>query len=170
MVVVLSGKKIRIMLKMFRNTIYIRLRAQKISLLHVESGEELSLLPEVAIETLANGKKAILAVGADASSAAKTHPNVVAVNGFQHPRTLIADFTAAEQTLKYCIRALMPKTLFAPSPIIIFHPLEKEEGGYTQVEMRAFEELCTQVGARKTYIKVGAELSKEELQRISYEQ
>ena len=76
----------------------------------------------------------------------------------------------AEQTLKFCIRKLRPKTLFAPSPVIIFHPLEKDDGGYTQVEMRAFEELCRQTGARKTYIKVGAKLSKEELQRISYEQ
>ena len=157
------------MLKMFRNTIYIRLKADEIYLLQVESGNELSLPPVIAID-IKNGKKIIVAVGHEALEAKKIKPSIEIFNGFKHPRTLIADFMIAEQTLKFCIRKLMPKTLFAPSPVIIFHPLEKDDGGYTQVEMRAFEELCRQTGARKTYIKVGAKLSKEELQRISYEQ
>lgn len=157
------------MLKMFRSTIYIRLRADEIYLQHVESGEELSLPPYVAIDTR-EGKKILVAVGHEVKEAKKLKPSIEVVNGFKHPRTLIADFTIAEQTLKYCIRKLMPKSIFATSPIIIFHPLELDEGGYTQVEMRAFEELCSQAGARKTYIKVGAELSREELLRISNEQ
>ncbi len=154
------------MLKMFRNTIYIRLRASEIYLLHVESGSELSLPPEIAID-VSNGKKTIVAVGLEVKEAKKLKPSIKIFNGFEHPRTLIADFTMAELTLKYCFRKLMNKSLFAPSPVVIFHPLESDEGGYTQVELRAFEELCNQAGARRTFIRDGAKLSKEQLQQIS---
>ena len=75
----------------FRNTLYIRLRAEKLSLVHIESGKEFSLLPEVAIETIA-GKKNITAYGADVK-AKKGLLNTEVVNGFRHPRTLLADFT-----------------------------------------------------------------------------
>ena len=151
------------MLKMFRNTIYIRLRAEKISILHLESGKEVNLIPQVAIESLANGRKKILAVGNDAQDAKSSKSNVEIVNGFKHPRTLIADFTVAEETLKYCLRLITPKGLFVASPVIIFQPLEMAEGGYTQVEMRAFEELCKQTGARTVLIKLGAEFTTDEL-------
>ena len=149
----------------FRNTLYIRLRAEKLSLVHIESGKEFSLLPEVAIETIA-GKKNITAYGADVK-AKKGMQNVEVVNGFKHPRTLLADFTVASETLKYSMRMLMSKSLFAPSPVVIFQPLEADEGGYTQVEIRAFEELCIRAGARKVYIKVGSELLKEDLENIA---
>ena len=149
----------------FRNTLYIRLRAEKLSLLHIESGKEFTLLPEVAIETT-NRKNKILVYGA-AAKAKKGMQNVEVVNGFKHPRTLLADFTLAEETLKYCMRGLMSKTLFAPSPVVIFQPLEMDEGGYTQVELRAFQELCERAGARKVYIKVGSELLKEDLANIA---
>ena len=149
----------------FRNTLYIRLRAEKLSLVHIESGKEFSLLPEVAIETIA-GKKNITAYGADVK-AKKGLLNTEVVNGFRHPRTLLADFTVAELVLKHGFRMVISKSLFAPSPIVIFHPLELDEGGYTQVELRAFEELCIQAGARKVYIKTGKELSKEELSTLA---
>ena len=149
----------------FCNTLYIRLRAEKLSLLHIESGKEFTLLPEVAIETI-DGKKKIVAFGADAKTIKGMH-NIEIVNGFKHPRTLLADFTVAEETLKYCMRGLMSKSLLAPSPIVIFQPLEMDEGGYTQVELRAFQELCESAGARKVYIKVGSELLKEDLVNIA---
>jgi rod shape-determining protein MreB and related proteins len=155
------------MLKMFRNTVYIRLKADKISLLHVDTGKEISMIPELAIETLADGNKQMLVFGNNAKDAEKSKPNVALVNGFKHPRTLLADFIIAEQTLKACLKLLIPKSIFQPSPVIIFQPLEMDEGGYTQVEMRAFQELCNQAGARKVYIKLGAELSEDDLIRIA---
>ncbi len=151
---------------MFRNTICIRLKADEIYLLHVETWKELSLPPEVAID-MSGGKKILVAVGREVVEAKKLKPSIEVFNGFKHPRTLIADFIIAEQTLKFCIRQLLIGSIFSPSPIIIFHPLEKNEGGYTQVEIRAFEELCRQAGARKVIIKVGAALSKEALLKIS---
>lgn len=155
------------MLKLFRNTIYIRLKASKISLLHVESESELNLIPEIAIETSAYGRSRILAVGNEASAAKTGKSNVRIANGFKHPRTLIADFTIAELTLKYCLNLLTKKSLFFLSPLVIIQPLEMDEGGYTQVELRAFEELCNRIGTRKTYVRVGAELTKDDLLMIS---
>ena len=154
------------MLNIFRNTIYIRLRADELYLIHVESGNELSLPPEIAIDT-SNGKKTIVAVGHEAKKAKKLKPSIEVFNAFKHPRTLLSDFTIAEHTLKYCFRKLMSKSLFAPSPVVIFHPLEKDEGGYTQVEIRAFEELSRQAGARKAFIHEGAILTTEQLHKIS---
>ena len=150
---------------LFRNTIYIKARVEKLYLLQIETGKELNLLPEVAIETT-NGKKKVLEYGAEAK-AKKGLLNTEVVNGFRHPRTLLADFTVAELVLKHGFRMVISKSLFAPSPIVIFHPLELDEGGYTQVELRAFEELCIQAGARKVYIKTGKELSKEELSTLA---
>ncbi len=155
------------MLNLLKNTIYVRVRAQKIVFLHIETGKEFSMKPEMAIDQSLNAKKSILAIGDDASAVAKNTPNAIVANGFLHPRALIADFTVAEQTLKYGFKLIFNKSLFSPSPIVIFHLLEKDEGDYTQVEIRAFEELCRQVGARKVIIKVGAELSKETLLKIS---
>lgn len=151
---------------MFRNTVYIRLRADEIILMHVESGNELSLPPEVALDTT-YGKKDIVAVGHEVNEIKKLKPSIEVLNVFKHPRTLLADFMIAEQVLKYCLRKLMPKSLFATSPVVIFHPLEKDEGGYTQVEIRAFEELCRQAGARKVFIHNGKILLKEQLEKIS---
>jgi len=154
------------MLNKFRSTVYIRLRANELYLMHVESGNELSLPPEIAIDDK-DGKKTIVAVGHQAKEAKKLKPSIDVFNGFKHPRTLLADFTIAEQTLKYCFTKLMGKSLFAPSPVVIFHPLESNEGGYTQVEIRAFEELCRQAGARKTFIHQGEKLTAEQLLQIS---
>ena len=154
------------MLKMFRNTIYIRLKADEIHLLQVESGNELSLPPEVALD-INDGKKFIVAVGNEVKEAKKLKPSIEVLNGFKHPRTLLADFMMAEQVLKHCLRKLKPKSLLPPNPVVIFHPLEKNEGGFTQVEMTAFEELCRQAGARKVFIHEGEILSKQQLTKIS---
>lgn len=151
---------------MFRNTIYIRLKADELYLLHIETGNELSLPPDVAID-MNEGKKTLVAVGYEAAQAKKLKPSIEVLNGFKHPRTLLADFIVAELTLKFCIRKLLMSSLFSPSPTVIFQPLEKDEGGYTQVEIRAFEELCRHAGARKVIIKTGAVLSKETLLIIS---
>ena len=83
---------------MFRNTIYIRLKADEIHLLQVESGNELSLPPEVALD-INDGKKFIVAVGNEVKEAKKLKPSIEVLNGFKHPRTSLADFMIAEQVL-----------------------------------------------------------------------
>lgn len=154
------------MLNFFRSTVYIRIKPEHISLLHVETGIEICDVPELAIEQK-NGKNLTVAVGRDAIVKSGLG-NITIVNGFNHPRTLIADFTVAEQTLKYFLKKLLPVSIFSPSPILVIHPQAVLEGGLTQIEIRAFAELGFGAGARKVYVWEGPELSKQELLALQF--
>jgi rod shape-determining protein MreB len=160
----LLADKINRIFNFFRSTLYIRVKPEHLSVLHVQSDKEFKDVPIIAIENT-NRKSLILAVGHEANT--KTGlPNVTVVNGFKHPRTLLADFAVAERTLKHFIKKAVPN--FTPSPVVIIHPLDMLEGGLTQIEIRAFAELCSMAGARKVYVWTGPELNKEELQRLDF--
>lgn len=154
------------MLKLFRNTVYVRIKPDRLSVLHVESGKELSEVPDVAIEQK-NGKSSVVAVGHDAA-AKSGHANIVVANGFKHPRTLIADFTVAEQALKHFLKLLQSGSFLTASPVLVIHPQAALEGGLTQVEIRAFAELGLGAGARKVYLWEGPELSREALHELRF--
>jgi rod shape-determining protein MreB and related proteins len=94
----------------FKSTLYIRLLPTSITLLHVESGREYSDIPQLAIEHR-DGRSSIVAAGREAALRSGA-PNITIENGFEHPRTLIADFTIAEQTLRHFIKRVLPKSLF----------------------------------------------------------
>lgn len=152
----------------FRNTVYVRIKPDWMSVLHVESGREYGDVPTLAIERKKDGKRSIVAVGRDAATKAGLSTNIIVANGFSHPRTLLADFIVAEQTLRYFLKMVMPKSLFAPSPIAVIHPLVALDGGLTQIEIRAFAELGHGAGARKVFLWEGPELSKEELNELQF--
>ncbi len=156
------------MLNLFRSTVYIRIKPEQLSVLHVESGKEMTDSPALAIETK-GGKSSIYAVGNQALTLFG-QPNITVANGFKHPRTIIADFTVAETTLKYFLRCVLPWKLFSPSPIIVMHPLSSLEGGLTQVEIRALAELGMGAGGRKVYVWDGPELSNNNLHELSFTQ
>src|SRR4051794_13943788 len=109
----------------FHNTVYVRIQPERLAVLHVESGKEMADIPALAIENK-NGKSAVIAVGRDASVQA-AFPNITVANGFRHPRTLLADFTVAQQTLKRFLKAVLPGTWWMPSPIMVLHPLDPAE-------------------------------------------
>ena len=151
----------------FKNTVYVRIHPEWLSVLHVESGKEYADIPVVAIETVKDVRM-IVACGREAL-AKSNDPNITIKNGFEHPRTLIADFVIAERILKYVLlKQLFPKSLIRPSPIMIIHPLSMLEGGLTQVEIRAFSELGAGAWARKVYVWEGPELSREELRELRF--
>ena len=77
---------------------------------------------------------------------------------FTSPRMLIADFTTAEHQLKEAVRSVR-RGLRAPE--ILIHPLERIEGGVTQVEHRVFVELGMSSGASRVGVYVGSPLSGE---------
>ena len=154
------------MLNPLRSTVYARITPDRLSVLHVESGAQHSDVPALAIEQK-NGKSSVIGVGHDA--AAKTRlANVTLANGFKHPRTLIANFTVAEQTLRHFLKLVLPRSFFSVSPIVIIHPQSMLEGGLTQIEIRAFAELALGAGARKVFVWEGPELSKEELHELRF--
>lgn len=154
------------MFQNFKNTLYIRLEPENIRILHVESGYQLADIPALAIETRKN-QAVVIAAGHDALLQADK-PNVTIKNGFLHPRTLIADFTVAEQTLKYFVKKTLPKAIFSLSPTLVLHPLALLEGGLTQIEIRALAELGATAGARQVYVWMGESLSREALANLRF--
>jgi rod shape-determining protein MreB len=154
------------MFRLFQNTVYVRIKPDRVSVLQVESGKEYSDIPVLAIERK-DGKSSVVAVGQGAETKAGLS-NIMLVNGFKHPRTLLADFTVAEQTLKYFLKKVLPVSFLAPSPVIVIHPQAVLEGGLTQIEIRAFAELGSGAGARKVFVWEGMELSKEELRELRF--
>lgn len=154
------------MFSLFKNTLYVRISPQRLAMLHVESGKELADVPALALEQ-EGGKQRVVAVGSDAELQ-KGRSGITVANGFLHPRTPIADFILAEQTLKGFMRKLLPASLFAPSPVIVIHPLGRYDGGLTQIEVRALAELALGAGARKAYVWEGAELSREDLRDLRF--
>jgi rod shape-determining protein MreB and related proteins len=154
------------MFGLFKNTIYVRIKPDFISTFHVQSGVEFSDIPAIAIEK--NGRKSsIIAVGLQATKLSD-NPNVMVTNGFKHPRTLLADFTIAERTLRYFLVKVRPKSFFTPAPVLIIHPQAVLEGGLTQIEIRAFGELGAMIGSRQVYVWEGTELTTKELLNLSF--
>ncbi len=80
-----------------------------------------------------------------------------------HPRTLISDFTVAEQLVKTFVKRMSGRHLFTPSPRVVIHPLGDPAGGFTQVERRAFREMALGAGASSVVVWSGRELSNEEV-------
>ena len=90
---------------MFRSLmplLYVRISPERLVVTNVKSGESLSEVPELAI---AGDQKRVVAAGSAARSAA-IQSGAVVVNPFAHPRSLVSDFTSAEQVLKLFVRRL----------------------------------------------------------------
>lgn len=151
----------------FRSTLYVRLTPERLSILEVESGKVLEDEPTLVLQTR-DGRTEMLGVGRQAAAQAG-QPGVSLVNGFRHPRTLLADFMVAEQTLRHFVQQALPRSWLKVAPVLVLHPQAMLEGGLTQVEIRALAELGHGAGARKVFVWAGPELSREELlqQRFS---
>ena len=80
------------------------------------------------------------------------------INPFSHPRTLLSDFTHAEAFIHQCILETGGNRLAKTSPIVVMHPMEKLDGGLTQIERRAFLELGYGAGAREVHVHTGPAL------------
>ncbi|AMK78217.1 MULTISPECIES: rod shape-determining protein [Methylomonas] len=154
------------MFNFFRNSLYITITPELIEITHAETGRKLAEPPLLAIETK-RGKDLNVAVGTNARLLAGK-PNVRIENGFLHPRTLLADFTIAEQTLKHLIKQAMPSAFFVARPVVVEHPLKMLEGGLTQIEIRAFAELTSMAGASQVYVWQGPTLLREQLLKRSF--
>ena len=79
---------------------------------------------------------------------------------FSNQRLLVADFAAAQQLLQRGLDELLPKRFLRLSrpPQLLIQPLERLEGGLSQVEERILLELGLGCGARKVRLHLGGEL------------
>jgi len=69
-----------------------------------------------------------------------------------HPRTPIGNFDNLETIFSRAIKELVPKNFFLASPCIYLHLLDEVDGGYTQIEIRAFKEAALGAGAREVHM------------------
>ena len=145
------------MLSFLLPVIYVQFSPERLSVRNVKSGESLAEVPEIAIS--ASKPARILGVGSSARSQSRS----IVVNPFAHPRSLVSDFTVAEQLLKAFFRRLLGRSLFAPSPRVVMHPLGEPAGGFTQVEIRAFREMAIGAGASSVIVWEGRPLSDQEI-------
>ena len=88
---------------------------------------------------------------------------------FSTERLLIGEFTVAQTLLAKGIKIVMGKKFFAP--IILMHPIEKIDGGLSQVEERVLKDLAIIAGAQKVVLWVGQELTdKDVLEKVKHKQ
>lgn len=79
---------------------------------------------------------------------------------FSNVRLLVADFSVADRLIRDAAQSLIAKRFLRLSlpPRLVIHPLERLEGGLSQVEERMLLELGKGCGANKVVIHIGDRL------------
>jgi len=144
--------------KVFSGTVYVQLREEKIRICHIEEKLIYEQRPYIAIDKTNAKKEIVHAIGDDAFSLINSKIYDVS-NPFSHPRLLVSSFLKAEKVLMHGIRQVHRRKIFAPAPVVVIHPMEKIEGGVTDVECRLYRELALGAGAREVHLHVGNSLS-----------
>ena len=139
-----------------KSDLYIQIAENRLRVIRVANGDEFNQAPLMALEEK-GGKVVVKAVGDDAAKC-KNQAGVEVVNPFSHPRLLVADFQKAEKVLMHAFQTLFAKSWFAVAPRVVVQPMEKLEGGLTDIELRVFRELCLGAGAREVVVYVGTVL------------
>ena len=143
----------------FGGTIYVQLWEDRLKVINIKSGAEYDEPPFIALKENNKRHKIILAVGREAQ-ALKNADRTEVINPFSHPRMLVANFMLAEKILLHSFFMTSGNKFFAPLPRVVIQPMEKLEGGLTDIETRVFRELCLGAGAREVVLYLGAPLSK----------
>lgn len=146
--------------KIFHTVVYVQVWADRLRVVDINSNREFDEPPFIAIEKNNDGRLIVKAIGQEAKAFASVAAMEV-VNPFSHPRQLIVDFAKAEQILQRAFKLITDGKIFAPAPKVVIHPMEKLEGGLTQIEIRAFSELCLGAGAKEVVVYVGDSLVKQ---------
>lgn len=82
---------------------------------------------------------------------------------FSTERLLIGSFNAARALLTRGLKIVTGRKIFAMN--ILMHPMEKIEGGLSQVEDRVLRDLAISLGAQKAAVWTGDELSDNDVTR-----
>lgn len=147
--------------KLFSNTLYVQLWQDRIRIVNTDTQASFDEVPYIALRSPDTKQKIISAVGNEALKL-KNDSRFVVTNPFAHPRILISDFVLADKVLRYGFHQVQQIRFIPPSPLVVLHPMEKLEGGITQVEVRALQEIALSAGAREARVHVGNPLSTAE--------
>lgn len=154
--------------KFLDNVLYVQVSALQLRVLNLSTGAEFNEAPFIATELAGhNGRRLkIKAIGVQAQALINDF-GIEVVNPFVHPRLLIANFPRAEMVMTHAFKQVCRSRVFSPSPRVVVQPMERLEGGLTDVEARAFREMCLGAGAREVVVYVGAPLTSAQ---FNYEQ
>lgn len=141
-------------------TLYLQLWEKRIRVTDIDSGRIFDEVPLVAVRKGKRRSKRV-AIGSRASSASSS--DVEVINPFSHPRSLLAHFKAAELLLEGIFEKLGAEGLFSAPSNLVLQPMEKNQGGLTEVEISAFQALGLSAGARRVYVYQGPELTRHTL-------
>lgn len=82
---------------------------------------------------------------------------------FTTDRLLVGQFVEADKTLRKGMRRLQEGKWFFQRPVVVIQPMEKTEGGLSQLEEGVLDAIAAGAGARKVVVWVGHELTDEEV-------
>jgi rod shape-determining protein MreB len=143
---------------MGKSLIYVQVSPHRLTLRNAKTGESVTTSPDIAI---AKGRRPrVVAVGAKARN--EESRTVQVLNPFAHPRTLLADFGAAQQLLRALLPQVRGRSLFG-GPRLVMHLQDDPAGGFTQLEIRGFQELAIGAGASRAVVWHGPNLTDEQL-------
>lgn len=149
------------MLSSLKPLLYVQISPSRVHIKNLKTGATLSQAAELALSDAKAPK--VLGVGTLAGATMAGIANARLVRPFAHPRSMVSDFSSAELLLKGLVTSVIGKSLFAIAPHIVIHPLGSPEGGFTQVERRAFRELALGSGASLVEVWTGRELTDAEV-------
>lgn len=82
----------------------------------------------------------------------QSHSVTVPCQALAHPRTLMGEFTAVQEAVKSALEQLGVLAWYKRAPTTLTHLLPKVEGGYTNVELRAFREAALGAGSGQAFL------------------
>ncbi len=143
--------------KIFSTTMYIQIWENRLRVSDIDSGNVFDEKPYIATDKRNKNRYKVIAVGNKAYATPGTD-HVTVMNPFTHPRVLCGDFVHAEALIRKVIQQISKSKLIPNAPAVVIHPMEKLEGGLTDVELRMFRELGLGAGARDVAVHTGDEL------------
>lgn len=149
------------MLSFFSPLVYIQISPNLLTLKNLKTGLEISEVAEIAL-SLPPKPKVILGAGAEARLASASEPAQL-IQPFAHPRSLVSDFASAEALIRLQLQRVLGKGWLRVAPSVVMHPLGNPDGGFTQVELRAFREMALGAGASTARVWTGRPLADHEL-------
>lgn len=142
----------------FSGLVYIQIWEKRLKVVNVNNRMVFDEEPLIALSKNKKGEEVVTAIGNGVHSMADQASQKIS-NPFSHPRLLVSEFQKAEKIIQHAIRAVHQNKLFNPSPKVVIHPMEKLEGGLTEIEVRVFRELAIGAGSRESLVYTGPELS-----------
>ena len=151
--------------KFFFTTVYIQVSPDRVTVRNITTGESISERPTVEIRP---GQRSQLLAHGDKAGTYVTRIGVQLDNPFGHPRSIVSDFTAGERLIGSLIKRVVKRAYFSTSLLVVMHPLGDPEGGFTQIERRALQEMALGAGASEAHVWIGRALTDHEIVSGSY--